>query len=394
MGRAPVRPRPADTAGRRRRHAGAAEVAAPQPGASRDGDPRPRRRPDPREDDRSRAADPRRLDGHRAHAARPGPADTARRARSCWSTAPDSVQTSIRMARPGLLRTDPGYPALALANMIFGGYFSSRWTENLREDKGYTYGPHSRVDQQVLGAVLALDVEVATEVTAPSVLETLYELGRIASLPVKDTEVESVRQYALGTLALRRVDAGRPRLHAVRAGRVRARAGLDRPAHAAAARRSASTTSARRRRSSSPRPGSPRSSSATPRPSVTRSPRWSRSRADVAGRRPRRRTAGRPAARPGDLGPRGTPARRHRVAGGVLGHRAGAAGVTAVGDAGRTPTAAWRCARPPMLRTGRGGCSASSTAPPSSPSPRTHRTTAAGARCATSGCGSGTCRPG
>ncbi len=115
---------------------------------------------------------------------------------------PGSVQTSIRMGRPGLLRTDPGYPALALANMIFGGYFSSRWTENLREDKGYTYGPHSRVDQQVLGAVLALDVEVATEVTAPSILETLYELGRIASLPVKDTEVESVRQYALGTLAM------------------------------------------------------------------------------------------------------------------------------------------------------------------------------------------------
>jgi predicted Zn-dependent peptidase len=47
-----------------------------------------------------------------------------------------------------------------------------------------------------------LDVEVATEVTAPAVLETRYELGRIASLPVTDNELTSVRQYAIGTLAL------------------------------------------------------------------------------------------------------------------------------------------------------------------------------------------------
>ncbi len=115
---------------------------------------------------------------------------------------PGSVQTSVRYGAPALARTDPDYPALQLANLIFGGYFSSRWTENIREDKGYTYGPHSRIDHHVLGSVLGLDVEVATEVTAPALLETWYELGRIASLPVTAEEVESVRQYAIGTLAL------------------------------------------------------------------------------------------------------------------------------------------------------------------------------------------------
>jgi zinc protease len=115
---------------------------------------------------------------------------------------PGSVQTSIRMGRAGLSRTDPGYPALQLANMIFGGYFSSRWTENIREDKGYTYGPHSRLEQHVLGSSLTLEVEVATEVTGPAMLETRYELGKIASLPVTEAEVESVRQYAIGTLAM------------------------------------------------------------------------------------------------------------------------------------------------------------------------------------------------
>ena len=44
--------------------------------------------------------------------------------------------------------------------------------------------------------------EVATEVTGPALLETLYELGRIASLPPGEEELEQARRYALGTLRL------------------------------------------------------------------------------------------------------------------------------------------------------------------------------------------------
>jgi zinc protease len=44
--------------------------------------------------------------------------------------------------------------------------------------------------------------EVATEVTAPAMLETLYELGRLATLPPGEDELEQARQYALGTLQL------------------------------------------------------------------------------------------------------------------------------------------------------------------------------------------------
>jgi predicted Zn-dependent peptidase len=115
---------------------------------------------------------------------------------------PGSVQSTLRMGRPAVPRSDERYPALQLANLAFGGYFTSRWTENLREDKGYTYGPHSRIEHHVLGSTLGLSVELATEVTAPAVLETLYELGRIATLPIKPTELTSVQQYAVGTLAL------------------------------------------------------------------------------------------------------------------------------------------------------------------------------------------------
>ncbi|MFD2767366.1 M16 family metallopeptidase [Micromonospora eburnea] len=115
---------------------------------------------------------------------------------------PGSVQSSLRIALPAVPRTHPDHAALQLANLLFGGYFSSRWVENIREDKGYTYGPHSVVEHSVAGSVLVAAAEVATEVTAPALLETWYELGRLAALPAKPEELEQARQYALGTLQL------------------------------------------------------------------------------------------------------------------------------------------------------------------------------------------------
>lgn len=115
---------------------------------------------------------------------------------------PGSVQSSMRLALPAVGRTHPDFPALQLANLIFGGYFSSRWTENIREDKGYTYGPHSGVEHSVAGSALVLSAEVATDVTAPALLETWYDLGRIATVAPKDEELEQARQYVIGSLLL------------------------------------------------------------------------------------------------------------------------------------------------------------------------------------------------
>lgn len=115
---------------------------------------------------------------------------------------PGAVQTTIRMAGPAPARTSPDYAAVSLANMVFGGYFSSRWTANIREDKGYTYGGHSVFEHPPAGSRITVSVDVATDVTAPSVLETLYELGRIATLPVTQEELDQARRYAIGSLQL------------------------------------------------------------------------------------------------------------------------------------------------------------------------------------------------
>ena len=113
---------------------------------------------------------------------------------------PGAVQSTLRLARSAPPRTSADYPPLSLANMVFGGYFSSRWSANVREDKGYTYGTHSSFEHPQAGSRLVMSTDVATDVTAPALLETLYELGRMTTAPVGQGELDQARRYAIGSL--------------------------------------------------------------------------------------------------------------------------------------------------------------------------------------------------
>jgi zinc protease len=113
-----------------------------------------------------------------------------------------AVQSQFRLSAQSIPRIDPRYPALQLANLAFGGFFSSRLVENIREDKGYTYHARSGPEFTPSGATLQIDADTASEVTAPALLEIRYELGRFAVLPPTEDELETVRQYAVGSLLI------------------------------------------------------------------------------------------------------------------------------------------------------------------------------------------------
>ena len=115
---------------------------------------------------------------------------------------PGAVQTTIRMGGPAPSRSDPDSAAFGLVNLVFGGYFSSRWVANIREDKGYTYSPSSSVEHPPAGSRVTVGADVSTPTTAPALLETVYELGRVATLPVTQAELDQARRYAVGTLAM------------------------------------------------------------------------------------------------------------------------------------------------------------------------------------------------
>ncbi len=112
-----------------------------------------------------------------------------------------AVQSQVRLSGPAVGRPDPAYPAHQLANLVYGGYFSSRLVENLREDKGFTYHARSTMEFWPGRAAVSISFDTNTEATAPALLETQYELGRLSLQAPTEQEVESARNYALGTLA-------------------------------------------------------------------------------------------------------------------------------------------------------------------------------------------------
>jgi zinc protease len=113
-----------------------------------------------------------------------------------------SVQSALRVAYPAVARTHPDNAAQHLANLVFGGYFSSRLVMNLRETKGYGYSPRSRVDHAPAGSIQLAAVDVATEVTGPALAELRAELRGMAERPPGAEELDLARRYALGSIKL------------------------------------------------------------------------------------------------------------------------------------------------------------------------------------------------
>ena len=132
---------------------------------------------------------------------------------------PGAVQSQLRLSAQAVPRTDPRYPALQLANLAFGGYFSSRLVENIREDKGYTYHARSGIEFTPSGATLLIDADTASEVTAAALWEVRYELGRFGLVPPKESEVDGRAAVRDRLAADVHVLAGRARVAAGRAGR-------------------------------------------------------------------------------------------------------------------------------------------------------------------------------
>ena len=58
------------------------------------------------------------------------------------------------------------------------------------------------MDHLASSSSFLVEADVATEVTAPALLETWYELGRMALTPVSEAELDGARRYILGSMAL------------------------------------------------------------------------------------------------------------------------------------------------------------------------------------------------
>jgi zinc protease len=111
---------------------------------------------------------------------------------------PGSVQSAIRLGRPAIAATDADYVPLQLAGTVLGGSFSSRLMQNLREDKGYTYGARGGLGAMRSGGRVSASADVRNEVTGAALKEFVGELRRMGAEPVPAQELEDTKRYVAG----------------------------------------------------------------------------------------------------------------------------------------------------------------------------------------------------
>jgi predicted Zn-dependent peptidase len=99
--------------------------------------------------------------------------------------------------------SSPDYIKLSVTNALLGGFFSSRITTNIREDKGYTYSPLSQISSRRGDAYWVESADVSTEVTAPALKEILFEIERLQDEAPSKEELAGVQSYMAGIFVLR-----------------------------------------------------------------------------------------------------------------------------------------------------------------------------------------------
>jgi len=107
---------------------------------------------------------------------------------------PGAPQSNIIAAQA----IDPPYgsgdEAFYLANMIYGGSFTSRINSNIREEKGWSYGVRSGAGLSLGPRIWRVSAQVQTDKTAESIVELLDELRAVnGDRPFTPEELEAVR---------------------------------------------------------------------------------------------------------------------------------------------------------------------------------------------------------
>jgi len=112
-------------------------------------------------------------------------------------------QSSVHVTYPVVLT--PGHEdaikTSVMNSVLGGGVFSGRLMQNLREDKGYTYGARSGLSTDPVVSRFHAGAEVRNEVTDSTVAEILYEMERLINEPVEKDELELIQNFMTGQFA-------------------------------------------------------------------------------------------------------------------------------------------------------------------------------------------------
>jgi len=113
---------------------------------------------------------------------------------------PQGVQGAIRMGILFPNRHHPDFVKAQVLNNVFGGFFGSRLMGNIREEKGYTYGIYSYLENHIQQSAWIISTEAGRDVCEPTIAEVYKEMELLRNEAVDDEELLLVRNYMMGSI--------------------------------------------------------------------------------------------------------------------------------------------------------------------------------------------------
>lgn len=113
---------------------------------------------------------------------------------------PQGVQGAIRMGTHFPNRHHPDFAKTQVLNNLFGGFFGSRLMSNIREEKGYTYGIYSYLENHIQQSAWIISTEAGRDVCEATIAEVYKEMELLRKELVEDDELLLVRNYMMGSI--------------------------------------------------------------------------------------------------------------------------------------------------------------------------------------------------
>jgi zinc protease len=111
-----------------------------------------------------------------------------------------AVQGAIRIAAPFPNRHHEDFKKIMVLNCVYGGYFGSRLMSNIREEKGYTYGIYSYLQNHLQQSAWVISTEAGKDVCKATIAEVYKEMELLRNELVDEEELSIVKNYMLGTI--------------------------------------------------------------------------------------------------------------------------------------------------------------------------------------------------
>jgi predicted Zn-dependent peptidase len=116
---------------------------------------------------------------------------------------PNAVQSTLYIGLPVMDPSKPDYIPFQVMHTMLGGSFISRITQNIRENKGYTYSPNAQISTRYRDALWLEVADVTTAVTGASLKEIFGEIDGIRAQPPSADELQRIQRYMAGLFVLR-----------------------------------------------------------------------------------------------------------------------------------------------------------------------------------------------